>query len=463
MIGAKIECNRGIYMAIKNRIKNYEKEMISVLAELVAFNSVNETATKDAPFGQTNKECLEKALTICERYGLRSTNLDNYIGYGEIGNGADIIGVLGHLDVVPAGEGWNFDPFELTQVDRKLFGRGTSDDKGPVVAALFALKVLQDEGYVFNKRVRLIMGSNEEMGSACLKHYVEKEGHFQYGFTPDAFFPGVFGEKGSIGGWFGHKSKIIDVAGGLAGNVVCNHCTIKVHKNDLNIDLFSQALSEKNLKFKITDINDTYQLDVYGIAAHASTPEQGVNAISFAMEALKKAGFVDDFVDLYNNLIGLKTDGSLCGIKLNDKYGSLTLNVGVIKKEDSNVLASLDIRVPITIDSQEVANSLKTAFSKYQAELTISRVSSPLFFEPNSPLVLSLLDAYQKVTHDYASQPGTMGGGTYARGVNNCIGFGGVMQNDNNHMHDANEFIDIDQLLLQTEIYVQAIKNLCKL
>ena len=450
-------------MTTKNNVKNYEKEIIASLAELVSFNSVNETAQDDAPFGLTNKQCLAAALKLCTKYGLQPHNLDNYIGYGEIGAGENIIGILGHLDIVPAGEGWDSDPFELTLKDNKLYGRGTSDDKGAVIASLFALKILQDQGFKFNKRVRLIMGCNEETGSKGLAHYVEKEGHFQYGFTPDAVFPGAFGEKGSVGATISTISNIIDIKGGVAANVVCNRCITTVKSKSLDLNIFKQVLSDKKINYQITEQNDEWVLDVKGTAAHASTPELGVNAISHTMYALGKAGFDDRFVEMYNKLIGLHTDGKLCNIDKSDEYGALTLNIGVIKKEEENVMATVDIRVPITIESKTIADIMTEAFSSIPNALSIRRVGASLFYPKDSPLVSSLLSAYQTVTNDLKTEPITMGGGTYAKGVNNCIAFGCEFQNEDNHIHDANEFVKLDQLLLQVEIYVQAIKNLCQL
>ncbi|MEA5026638.1 MAG: Sapep family Mn(2+)-dependent dipeptidase [Erysipelotrichaceae bacterium] len=450
-------------MSTKERIKKYESEIITALAELVSYNSVNAAAEGDAPFGPKNKECLNAALALCQKYGLTPHNLDNYIGYGEIGTGTEVIGILGHLDVVPAGEGWESDPFTLTQKEDKLYGRGTSDDKGAVIASLFALKILQDENFKFNKRVRLIMGCNEETGSRCLEHYVAKEGHFQYGFTPDAVFPGVFGEKGSVGATISYSSKIIDITGGVAPNVVCSRCVTKVKNDQFDVKAFEMSLIEKNVEYLISEEGDVLTLDVKGTAAHASTPDLGVNAISHTMEALEKAGFQDEFVTMYNALIGLKTDGSLCGIGLQDEYGALTLNIGMIKKDQDKVTVTVDIRVPLTIDSQTVAVSMQKAFADYPQALQIRRAGASLFYPVESPLVNSLLSAYRKVTNDHVSVPVSMGGGTYAKGVNNCIAFGCEFQGEDNHIHDANEFVKLEQLLLQVEIYIQAIKNLCQL
>ncbi|MDD5983493.1 MAG: M20/M25/M40 family metallo-hydrolase, partial [Solobacterium sp.] len=164
---------------MENYINNNIDNMLNELGELVSYNSVYSEDV--APFGLKNREVLDKALEIFESKGLKTKNLDYYCGYGEVGEGDEVIGILAHLDVVPCGEGWNSDPFKMTEKDGYVYGRGVTDDKGAVIASLYAIKYLLDTGYKFNKRVRLIVGCNEESGSRCIKHYVEKEGHIDYG------------------------------------------------------------------------------------------------------------------------------------------------------------------------------------------------------------------------------------------------------------------------------------------
>lgn len=174
-------------MDTKARVKQYEELLVKRLGELVSINSVEGTPTNDAPFGEGPKEALQTALKMMEEDGYRTVNLDNYIGYAEMGEGEDVIGIIGHLDVVPAKkeDGWDTDPFTQVEKDGVLYGRGVSDDKGAVVASMIAMNVLRDLNVPLKKRIRLIMGTNEESGSRCLKHYVEKEGHVTLGFTPD--------------------------------------------------------------------------------------------------------------------------------------------------------------------------------------------------------------------------------------------------------------------------------------
>ncbi len=457
-------------MEIKNSqiselVTSYKDEMISALTTLVSYNSVLDESNPAYPFGEENAKCLNKALSMAQEFGLKTCNLDNYIGYGEIGSGEELIGVIGHLDIVPCGEGWATDPLKAEIIGDKIFGRGTSDDKGPVVAALYAFKIIQDLKIPLNKRLRLIMGSNEETGSKCLDHYVEKMGHVDYGFTPDANFPGTFGEKGMVSAKFEcANTKLVDIKGGVAGNVVCNHVTVSVKKADLNYNQFIANLISYDIKYTVVDNDDLYVFDIYGVAAHASTPHLGKNAINYAIVALHEAGFEDEFVAEYSKLIGVTYDGSLLNCDFSDEFGELTFNNGVISMNDGVVCGTIDIRFPVTNTVEVVEAALIKGFVSNSIKLEIKGLVEPLFFEVESKLVKSLVSAYQNVTNDFDAKPSTMGGGTYAKGINNTIAFGGCFENDEDvHMHDANEFIKIENLLAQCTIYVRAIMNLLEL
>jgi len=451
-------------MEIKTFLQNNKQNIINDLATLVSYNSVSEYDENypQYPFGPVTKEVLDKALAMFEREGLKTENVDYYAGFGEIGSGKELIGLLAHLDVVPAtAEGWTSDPFTLTQRGNKLFGRGAMDDKGPAIASLYALKYLIQENYPLNKRIRLIVGLNEERGSKGLKHYVEKHGHIDYGFTPDGSFPGIYGEKGHIGGSFKTTSEnIIDIQGGTVANAVCSKVTAKLVANSFDTKILTDYLNENELKFEITEDKQEVTITVNGIAAHASMPELGKNAISHLMKGLYKANINDKFVTYYNTYIGLYTDGTLFDCKLSDKYGALTFNNGLISLKNGFVEGSIDIRVPVTINPEEVVAKMKSIMNDENGEIFNMSATQPLFFDPESKMVKSLVSAYRSVTKDETLEPMVIGGGTYSKGINNCIAFGGEFVGDDNHIHDVDEFIEIDKLLLQIEIYVQAIKNL---
>lgn len=448
-------------MDVRKQVESHLDEILEHLKTLVSYNSVMGKLEPGYPFGRVPAECLNKALEICDSYGFKTVNLDNYAGYAEMGEGDQVIGILGHLDVVPAGEGWNTDPFNMEVIGNKAFGRGTTDDKGAVVASMIAMKIVKDMNVPLTKRVRLIMGTNEENGSKCLAHYVEKEGHIDMGFTPDGCFPGVHGEKGMVRANFRSKNtKILDIHGGVASNVVCNKCTIKIQKNTFSQKVLEDYFNDHNIEYKFTTVDDVVEIEARGVAAHASMPDLGVNAISHLLVGLKYAGFQDDFVDFYNERIGTTTDGSLMGAACSDEYGSLTFNVGVIVMSEGVIEGTIDIRFPVTLTVKTIVDKMAPNLENEGGQVEIISTHEPLYFPIDSPLVTKLLEAYQEVTGDMDSKPITMGGGTYAKGINNCIAFGCELEGVDNHIHDANEFITIDELVMQTEIYVHAIIKL---
>ncbi|MEG0076296.1 dipeptidase PepV [Anaerorhabdus sp.] len=448
-------------MDVRGRVENHLDEILTHLKTLVSYDSTMGASEEGYPFGKVPAACLNKALEIADSYGFKTVNLDNYIGYAEMGEGKDLIGILAHLDVVPAGEGWNTDPFDMVIKDGKAYGRGTTDDKGAVVASMIAMQIVKELNVPLTKRVRLIMGTNEENGSKCLEHYVEKEGHIDMGFTPDGCFPGVHGEKGMVGGQFHSKeTKIHDIQGGVASNVVCNKCTITIDKNSFSTKVLEDYFNDNDIEYSFKDENDTITIEAHGVAAHASTPSLGKNAISHLLVGLKKAGYQDAFVDFYNDRIGLTTDGSLMGAKCSDEYGELTFNVGVIGLKEGKISGTIDIRFPVTMTVKQILEKMTPNLETEGGYVEITKTHEPLYFPIDSPLVTKLLEAYQEVTGDMESIPLTMGGGTYAKGINNCIAFGCEMQDVDNHIHDANEFISIEALVVQTEIYVNAIIKL---
>ena len=213
-------------MDIKEQIHALSEEMIANLGKMVAIDSQLGTPTEGKPFGEGPAKALSEGLKIAEELGFHTVNLDNYCGYAEMGEGEEIVGIAGHLDIVPVGGDWSYDPFVLTRKGDYVYGRGTTDDKGPVIEALYAMKLLRDSGVKLNKRVRLIMGCNEETGSKCMEHYNEVAEELSCGFTPDANFPCIHGEKGHMSMMaYSKHTKIISMNGGFVSNAVCDSCT----------------------------------------------------------------------------------------------------------------------------------------------------------------------------------------------------------------------------------------------
>ena len=427
---------------------NYEN-MLNDLKRLVKYNSV--LCDDEKPFGSQNRKVLEEAILMMNEKGFNTKNVDYYACYGEVGQGDKTIGVVCHLDIVPAGEGWESNPFEVVQKGDRLYGRGVSDDKGAAVASMYAIKYLLDTNYQFKKKVRLILGCNEETGSKCIKHYVQKEGGVDMGFTPDGEFPGIYAEKGMISGVFKAKSKIVSIKGGEASNIVCKKVECELPSGSYDATKFKKYLDDNNIKYEINDNTVT----VFGVAAHASAPDSGINAMSYLMEALYNADFNDEYVDLYHKYIGLFVHGEKLGmLPLKDDETDTSVNIGVIKKEGDLILSSVDIRFPITRTVDDCKKVLENI-----EPLEIKNMINPLYFKKDSPMIKAMLKAYRDVTGDNSDMI-AIGGGTYAKSINNIIAFGCAFNEEENHIHDANESLGIDDFKKQVEIYIEAIKNL---
>ena len=452
-------------MELKERIKELEENMLTDLAALVKHPSKRGEALPGKPFGEGPAAALAEALSIAERMGFRTKNLDNYCGYAEIGEGDDIIGLVAHLDVVPEGDGWKSDPFTMIREGDVVYGRGVSDDKGGAIASLYTLQMIRELGLPLNKRIRVLMGCNEESGSACMAHYNEVEEPITIGFTPDGSFPGIYGEKGMISmSCFSKNTKILSMEGGFVTNAVCHHCVTKVPADAVDEDKLKDALAKTPLvDFSVAREGDVFVIDAQGVAAHASTPLLGVNAASFTMKALKEAGMDDDFVDYYNEHIGTTCDGEGYNLKIEDEYGNLTLNNGIVRMTDGCIECTIDIRVPVTYQEEQLRELVKNRLEDEKGKTVVNSIGKPLFFPKDSPMVKALQDAYVKVTGDSDSPLLVIGGGTYAKSIPGIIAFGCEFPGVDNHIHDANERLEVRELLLQVEIYTEAVKNLLAL
>jgi succinyl-diaminopimelate desuccinylase len=439
----------------KEDVLPYKDQMIADLATLVSYPSVYSDDAE--PFGQANIDCLNAALKLAEGYGFKTVNMDNYCGYVEMGEGDEIIGILAHLDVVPVSSGWSSDPFVMRREGDRLYGRGTSDDKGAGIASLTAMRMLRENNIPLNKRIRLIWGCNEETGSKGVAYYVKKEGYVNCGFTPDGEFPLVFGEKGMVSGWLKAPStKILAIEGSNARNIVVGKCVLTTVSDCYDRKKLDDFLTAHNIRYEL----DGDRLTVYGTAAHASLPEQGVNALSYAIEGLYQAGIEDEFVNAYHDLVGLDYNGNNAGVGLEDEYGKLTMNMGIARKEGEDIMVSIDIRFPVTLKKEDVEKALLERGNGYIVD---TATVDPLFFPLDHPMIKALMKAYVEVTGDSEKQPMVIGGGTYAKEMKGIVAFGCDDGKFNYHIHDDDEFVTVDSLLMQTACYYEALINLLKI
>ena len=436
-----------------------EQQIFNTLRDLIKFRSVKYdgkecgeyVALPDEPFGHEIAQALEYMLALCESIGMRVKNCNGKVGYAEVGEGDEMVAVLVHLDVVPEGNGWTYPPYAGEIHDGRIYGRGAIDDKGPAVAAVFAVKALLDSGFKFSRRVRLIFGTDEENDWEDMAYYTEHEEHPTFGFAPDADFPLIYGEMGILQLDFVSTIDPDDksfICGGEAANAVADYCEAHIQKKDGG---FMDVKAE-------------------GVSAHASTPEKGSNAISKAMKELYAEDVRQQYacseamlklIEFYNNKIGFCLHGEKIGCDLCDEEtGRLTFNVGKISTEAGSIMLSIDIRCPATIDEGIIIQRLEKEAAAYGIKLTNIDFMKPVFSDCDSFLVKTLLKVYREETGDL-SRPLTMGGGTYARAMDNTVAFGPLFPEREATEHTSNEYILTEDLIKITEIYAKAIEGLC--
>ena len=183
------------------RIEQYfsgrEGQLVEAVSRLVRIDSTLGDAQPGQPFGPGPAAALEEFLDLSRQWGLPGKNLEGYVGTVDLGGPDIALHILGHLDVVPAGEGWTVtDAFTPKLVDGLLYGRGTDDDKGPLVAALMAMKAVKDLEVPLKQGVRLILGTDEETGFRDIRWYYDRHPYAPYTISPDADFPIINIEKG---------------------------------------------------------------------------------------------------------------------------------------------------------------------------------------------------------------------------------------------------------------------------
>ncbi len=444
----------------KEYFKNgYKEEALLLLKEVISFPSFLTEYKKDdfEPFGKANREVLEYVINHAKNDGFSTLNVDNYAGHIEFGDG-EILGILCHLDVVPVDKSeWNSDPFTLTFKDGKLIGRGVMDDKGPFVASYMALKMLKDEGFVPNKKIRLIFGCDEESGSRCLERYFMKIERPKIGFSPDAEFPLINGEKGMMSyDLLVDDNVILEMNAGLRYNMVPSFAKMKINVNLENE--FKSYLKENKYD---GEIKDGYYI-VRGVAAHAMCPQNGLNAAYILFDFLYKyspsklAKFVNEYYlfDVNGKKIGY--------YDYDDEMKELTSNFAIVDINNSVGKIGINCRVPKNEDFKLIEEKVTNATSKYKYDFKILNTSNRHYVPADSPLIKVLMNVYKKTTGKFDSKPFTIGGGTYAREIEGAVAFGPLFEGREDVCHIANEYMWLDDFDKLVEIYYYAIKELTK-
>lgn len=444
---------------IRAKFETYRDEMLEDLAALVAVNSVCGTAAEKYPFGEGPAKALELALAQGERMGFATENVDNYAGTIDLGTSERMIGVLAHLDIVPAGQGWTSDPFKLTLRNNRLYGRGVVDDKGPVVAALYGMRILRDLQVPLSKRIRLIMGTNEELGSACMKYYAEHRPIPECGFTPDADYPLINGEKGNFLttlSFPNESTPIRSIQGGEVFNAVPAFCEAVLDGRQIDLDaLRASANSADTLGFQpefSRDSDGNIHMVTRGVASHGSLPHLGKNAVvSCALILVNYLGrSAGKMVRFIAESIGRETDGHTLGLKAEDSLsGSLTFNLGWIRYNANEHKLGIDIRFPISLSLADMTSIYRKMTEAHKISFEISSASEPHYVPRDHEVVKRLMAAYRDVTGDEQAQPMVIGGGTYAKKLGkNFVAFGpDFIGTESTQIHNVDEHIGLERFL----------------
>jgi len=449
--------------------------LISDLDKLVAINSVRGKSEDGAPYGIESRAVLSLAQSMLEERGFGVDVFEDMMITADYGPTPPLLGILAHLDIVAVGEGWELDPLKVTIKDGNIYGRGVIDNKGPSVAAMYALYCVRDLFPELNNGVRIILGSGEETGFEDVKQYLKKNTPPPNVFTPDAEYPVVNIEKGRFMPVFGAKweknstlPRIVSITGGKTPNVLPNHSEATIEGISIeDAEKFCREFSEKTgVKMSVKDEGGMLSITAEGVAAHASLPERGNNAQTALIEMLvampfaKSTGF--EYLCKLNRLFPHGDNhGASLGIDMRDDIaGRITVNFGVLRFSELEFSGTFDSRTPACADDVDLFEMTKKALKREGINVTYHEITGCHHTPEDSDFVQKLLRLYE----EYTGKPGectSMGGLTYVHDIPGGVAFGCAMPGDDNKAHGVNEYISKEQLITSAKMFTQAIIDMC--
>ncbi len=460
----------------KKEVETRQEDLLNDLKMLLSIDSVRDDskATEEYPVGPGPAEALDAFLELAEEDGFQTENFDNLAGHIEYGEGSETLGILAHVDVVPVGTGWETEPFNPVIKDDRLYARGASDDKGPGMAAYYALKIIKELELPVSKRIRFIIGTDEESDWKGMDHYFEVEDMPDFGFSPDANFPVINGEKGNVSVYLesggkgeGEEMSLLHFQSGLRENMVPQDAEAAVKMNDTAAfeEAFENYLNEHPVTGQTRTDDETVTLSVVGKASHGAQPQNGENAGTYLADFLAGQTLENDarlFVETVSTYLHDDPFGKKAGVAVTDEVmGDLTMNVGVLEfKEGEGGKISTNFRFPKNTDGEQIKNKIEETVSD-TLKVTRGDSKEPHYVPADDPLVETLLHVYEKQT-GLKGHEQVIGGGTYGRLLDRGVAYGAMFPDSVDTMHQANEFIALDDLFRATAIYAEAIYELVK-
>ncbi|MBM4762613.1 dipeptidase PepV [Bacillus sp. B15-48] len=460
-------------------VEKRKASLISETQQLLKIKSVldEERATPEAPLGSGVKQALQFMLTLGEKEGFIAKNIGNVAGHLEFGEGEEIVGILCHVDVVPEGDGWTSDPFGAEIRDGKIFARGAIDDKGPTMAAFYAMKIVKELGLPLKRRVRMIIGTDEESDWRCVEHYFKHEEMPQMGFAPDADFPIIYAEKGISDFEILMKTgldreangdvEVLEFSSGRRYNMVPDFATASLYVPTIQT-VIVQQYKEFKKKYKLEGNCHVDQgiliLNLHGVSAHGMEPDNGKNAGLFManfLAGLKLDENAQKYFKFVSSYLGQESRGQAFNIAYSDDItGDLTINVGKLEyTKQAGGKLGINLRYPVTMDFENVLDRLKKLLTK--AGFTVGNFSNskPHHVDENEFLIQKLKKVYEEQTGEPATLL-SIGGGTYARSLKSGVAFGPLFPGSPDIAHQKDEYMVIEDMLKATAIYAQAIYEL---
>lgn len=463
---------------IREYIYSHKDELLSVLGELVAIPSVKGEPAENAPFGREPRRALDRMLEICGDMGFSTSCCRNAVGTAELSAGGETaLGILCHLDVVPAeARNWHSDPFCITEHDSVLYGRGVIDDKGPAVASLFAMKCIKDLGIPLKKGVKLIFGTDEENGSEDLEMYRSCEELPTAVFTPDGSFPIINIEKGMMrsrfSGRINGRGSVVSLSGGSIPNAVPDSAEAVL--DGISAAEAEAAVSDDNsgAVFTVESEKNLVRISCRGRSAHASTPESGINAVTALIglvDRLFESGKLPAADGIQKKILhGLtevfpfgETDGKSAGLKCSDeKSGALTCVFSIFSMDRNGCSGTVDVRFPTCASLDFVEKAERAAYERAGCEFSGAMGDEPHCVDEDSDFVRTLLDVYERIEGE-KGRCIAIGGGTYVHNIEGGVAFGAERGDTDYHMHGADEFVTVDELLKDAVLFAHAIAEIC--
>jgi succinyl-diaminopimelate desuccinylase len=458
-----------------------QADLIKDAQDLLKIKSVldEENTSPQAPLGEGVKEALEFLLQLGEKDGFTAKNVGNLAGHLEFGQGDEIVGVLCHVDVVPEGDGWTSDPYGAEIRDGKIYARGAIDDKGPTMAAYYAMKIVKELGLPLNKRVRMIIGTDEESEWRCVDHYFEHEEMPAMGFAPDADFPIIYAEKGIADYDLVFKAtsiekeefdaEVIEFSSGRRYNMVPDYAkaalVVQQGQTDV-VQRFEEYKKNNELDGKAVVESGKLILELEGISAHGMEPDNGKNAglyMAGFLSELNLDGNSEKFFQFVAKYLGKDSRGKELGVAFADDItGDLTINVGKLSySKDKGGRAGLNMRYPVTTNLEKTKEILNQVLEAEGLSIENFSNSNPHHVDENDFLVQTLKKVYEEQVGEKAELI-SIGGGTYARSLKSGVAFGPLFPGRPDIAHQKDEYMIIEDLLRATAIYAQAIYELAK-